>query len=105
MEQMDSLNELALQLGLAANSRNEAHLKQLVAAQINKMITDDFHSLIVLLYRVDISEGRLKKILSDHPGTDAGWLITDLLIERQEQKIRSRRDHQRDHDIPEEDKW
>lgn len=66
-------------------------LEAILADRINRMITDDFNGLIQLLYRVDVSEPNLKKILRENAGTDAGLLIARLILERQWQKIETRR--------------
>jgi hypothetical protein len=76
-----------------------------LAAYINRLITDDFTGLINLLYRLDINESRLKRILTDNPQEDAGRLIAALMIERQQQKIQARQQFRSEDNIPEEDKW
>jgi hypothetical protein len=44
--------------------------------------------------------------LQQHPAQDAATIIADLIIERQLQKIKSRRQFsRRDDNISEEDKW
>ena len=35
-----------------------------------------------LLYRIDVSEAKLKKVLHENPNEDAAGLIADLIIER-----------------------
>lgn len=73
---------------------------------INQLIADDFPKLVYLLYAVDVSENKLKQLLADHPNEDAGKLIAVLMLERQEQKRKSREQYkQSEQDIPEEDKW
>ena len=57
---------------------------------INEMILHHFDQLIQLLYRIDVDEMKLKKILKDHPAEDAGMIIAQLIIERQVQKINLR---------------
>ena len=59
--------------------------------KINHLITSDFHSLVNILYRMDVSETRISSALSGHPGTDAAKLIADLMLERQAEKIKSRK--------------
>lgn len=76
-----------------------------LVAFMNKLITDDFAGLINLLYRLDISESKLKLLLTDNPGEDAGKLIATLIIERQQQKIKTREQFRREENIPDEDKW
>jgi hypothetical protein len=58
---------------------------------INDLINKDFNALIQLLYRIDVNEKKLKTILKQHQGEDASILITDLIIQRQLQKISTRK--------------
>jgi hypothetical protein len=59
--------------------------------KINHLITSDFHSLVNILYRMDVSESRISSALSGHPGTDSAKLIADLMLERQAEKIETRK--------------
>ena len=80
--------------------------REQLAAAINDCILTDFDKLLQILYRLDIDEARLRALLNEIPGKDAGIIIADLIIDRQAQKIKSRRQfNQRDNDINEEDKW
>lgn len=76
-----------------------------LAVHINRFITDDFSGLINLLYRLDISEAKLKKLLSEHPEEDAGRIIAELIVERQQQKLQARQQFHREENIPEDEKW
>ena len=58
---------------------------------INDLIQHDFQRLVSVLYRVDIEENKLKKILKEQQGTDAAEIITSLIIERERQKIETRK--------------
>jgi hypothetical protein len=49
---------------------------------INDLIKEDFSKLVQLLYRIDVSEAKLKNILKEHPNEDAGKLIAQIVIER-----------------------
>lgn len=83
---------------------NKIHNKLSVA--INELILSDFDKLVLLLYRLDVDEKKLRTILKEKPGTDAGNTIANLIIERQVQKIESRQQSsQRDNTISEEEKW
>jgi hypothetical protein len=66
-------------------------LERVLAERINTLITADFNRLISLLYRIDDSETKLKQLLRENAGTDAGLLIARLILERQWQKIETRR--------------
>lgn len=81
-------------------------LREKLSRYINDLAENNFQKLVSVLYRIDISESRLKKLLKKNPGINAGNIIADLIIERQEQKIKSRQQFsQRDKNIDEEDKW
>jgi hypothetical protein len=96
-------NEFALEL---PGKIEWEELRGQLATTINLLINDNFQKLVSLLYRVDVSESRLKNLLKDHPDQDAGLIIADLIIERQLQKIKSRRETtKRDNEIDEKDKW
>ena len=53
-----------------------------LANAINELIKKDFSKLVQLLYRIDVSEAKLKYILQAHPNEDAGKLIATVVIER-----------------------
>jgi len=80
-------------------------LKEKIRELVNDLVETDFNQLIQLLYRVDVNENKLKKLLSDNPHTDAAVLITDLLIERQLEKMRLRASSKNQDDIADEEKW
>ena len=70
-------------------SKNE--LQQKLTAFINELIVNDFQRLITILYRIDVDEKKLKRILLENAGTDAGEIIASLIIEREIQKIETRK--------------
>jgi hypothetical protein len=77
-----------------------------LASKINSLLTSDFNKLVSILYRMDVSEKKLKQLLQDNPATDAGKLIAELMIEREAEKIKSRKEFkQRDRNIDEDEKW
>jgi hypothetical protein len=80
-------------------------LRQQLVILVNDLLVHDFQKLVLLLYRVDVSEKKLKNLLSLHPQTDAAEIIAGLLIERQEEKKESRASFKKDRDIPEDEKW
>ncbi|MBK6936201.1 MAG: hypothetical protein IPH18_04430 [Chitinophagaceae bacterium] len=80
-------------------------LREAVAGQISPLITNDFNKLLSLLYRIDINENKLKNMLAKNPGTDAALLIADLVIERQLQKIESRKMFNQQKGANDEEKW
>lgn len=95
-------NDLRLQL---ATSLSLEELKEKMVIEINEMINHDFEKLVSLLYRIDVDENKMKYLLQQGQGENAATLITDLIIERQLQKIRNRNGSKTDKDIPEDEKW
>jgi hypothetical protein len=56
----------------------------------NTLIENDFNKLVSLLYRVDVPENDLRRILKENPDENAGKIISLLVIKRLLQKVRSR---------------
>jgi hypothetical protein len=83
-------------------------LEALLAERINTMIREDFSELVQWLYRVDVNESKLRQLLRDSDGPvasgpeggqgreDAGKIIARLVMERQWQKIETRRKYSGD---------
>lgn len=80
-------------------------LKTRLANHINELIQNDFERLVFILYRIDVSETKLKLLIKENPNSDAGIIIADLVMERQLQKIRSRQEHRLDENISDDEKW
>ncbi|MEO9022279.1 MAG: hypothetical protein ABI237_11270 [Ginsengibacter sp.] len=94
-----------------SGSMEETSVKEVRAqliALINELINKDFHALVQLLYRIDVDERKIKHCLDQQREEDSSPVIADLIIERQLQKIESRkffsrgRDKSRESD---EEKW
>lgn len=93
-------------MGLALSPRLRLEeIRKELTGHINHLINEDFGQLVSLLYRIDVSESRIRQLLDQQQGENAAGLIADLIIERQIQKIRSRQQFSRDTDIPDEEKW
>jgi hypothetical protein len=60
---------------------------------INNLIQHDFQKLVMLLYRIDVSETKLRLLLKENPGENSAKMIAHLIIERQKQKINSRKEY------------
>lgn len=95
----------SLEISLSASISLE-ELKEKLTSHINHLINHDFEKLAFYLYRIDVNETKMKILLAQRDGENAAGLITDLVIERQLQKIKSRQQfRQRGNDIDEENKW
>jgi hypothetical protein len=72
-------------------SAAKEELRRKLEVYVNDLLVNDFQQLVQLLYRIDVREAKLKALLHQHKDTDAAVLLTNLMIERQEEKARSRK--------------
>ena len=88
------------------NSLDEEGLVSALAVHINDLIVHDFPRLINMLYMLDVSEIKIKQMLLENKGTDAGIMLAHLVVERQKQKQKTRDLFKsRANDIPDEERW
>ena len=96
-------NELAIEL---PDNISMEDLTGAIAIEVNHLIDKNFQKLVGILYRMDVSEPKLKNLLANHPQADAGIIIAQLMIERQLQKIATRKQYRQNNgNVNEEDKW
>ena len=88
-----------------ADSLTLDQLEELLAETLNGWIRSDFNKLVQLLYRIDISETRLRSLLEENTESDTGLLIARLILERQWQKIQTRRSFKPGDTISDEERW
>lgn len=98
--------QIILITGKELSSENsDALFRENLAAYIRNLINSDFQKLISILYRLDVSEKKLKNLLAQ-TNSDAGFVIADAIIERQSEKIISRKNFSSPgKNISEEEKW
>ena len=94
--------DLAVDLPLNATHQE---LVAKLSVYINELIQNNFQQLVFILYKIDVSETKLKLLLQESPNENAGKLIAELIIERQQQKLSSRKNFRPNEDIPDEEKW
>lgn len=88
------------------DKKSYVEVKDQLAEYINHLINHDFDKLITYLYRIDVSEQKLKLLLRENQQEDAAHIIASLIIERQEQKIKTREFFsQQASNYDEEEKW
>ncbi len=72
---------------------------------INYLIINDFEKLIYALYRIDVSEAKIKNLLINKSDTSAAELIADAIIERQLEKKESKEKYKQPKPNNIEDAW
>lgn len=81
-------------------------LRQKLILLINELINKDFHSLIQLLYRIDVSEKKIRTFLDEDKERDSATILADLIIERKLEKAESRqRFSNKSNPQSDEEKW
>ncbi len=90
-----------------ATTLSYEEVEAVLTEKINRLIRDDFGGLVQILYRIDVEEPRLRYLLQQHKGEDAGKIIAGLIIQRLQQKLITRRGYGagNNDNIPEEDRW
>jgi len=108
MNHDEPIQATAKELEIMGRTENTDQLREAIIERVRELIHSDFQKLVNILYRMDVSETKLKRMLEENPDSDAGVIITELIIERQAQKIAIRKaqggNFPKDN-IPEEDKW
>jgi hypothetical protein len=79
--------------------------RALFTEHIGGLLRSDFNQLLSLLYRVDVEEKKLRRLLEDRPTTDAAVLITDAIITRVREKMVSRLKYKPSPPRDEEERW
>lgn len=95
MENSKALNTVVNNLDLLElNSEQKSNAEQfaILVGFIDDLIRNDFNRLVSILYRIDISEAKLKQKLAENTDNTipAAETIALLFIEREEEKILSR---------------
>ncbi len=111
MENKNSVDEIVHELqkydaAITINGNTQSDLKRSLSIYLNHLIITDFSRLLTLLYLLDVSEKKLSQLLHSNGSLNAGDLIADLVIERQLQKIETRKQFTAaDKEIPDEERW
>jgi hypothetical protein len=101
-----SLPEKILAVSSLIDKRNDEELHQKLVVLINELINKDFHALVQLLYRIDVYEKKIRLCLNKNSNEDSASIIADLIIERQHEKMESRKNFSKNQNREsEEEKW
>lgn len=80
-------------------------IRSSLSRYLNDLLLHDFSALVQVLYRVDVTEARVKSVLQQQPGTDAGDLLADLLLQRLEEKRKTVTSFQHPPAASDEERW
>lgn len=110
LEQNAIIKELVIEfekfnLSFSIEISSIPQLKKELSGILNYLITTDFSRLIAILYRLDISEKKLKESLRTTVDRSAGDIVADMIVERQAQKIITRKSLKSNDSSCNEEKW
>jgi hypothetical protein len=78
------------------HSRPDRNLiREQLAIMIAHLIQTNFEKLCQAMYRLDISESKFHVVITENPAAEIPYLLADLVIEREIQKIRTREMYKR----------
>ncbi len=96
-EIITAINQLQIQ--------NREEIRNRLIFLLNELMNKNFTSLVRLLYQVDVSEKKINEVLKSNRQEDSAPLIADLIIERQIQKLESRKHFSPNKDSGNEERW
>lgn len=73
---------------------NIENLEDLLTKFFQELIDFEFERLLIILYRLDVSEGKVKSMLAIDGPANAARNIAILVIEREQKKIVTRKEYQ-----------
>lgn len=97
--------EALLKLNHQLTALQKLEIKEQLIDYVNYLLLHDFNKLVQILYRVDVDEKKLKELLQQNANTDAAVIVADLLVQRQEEKIKAKEQFKSDENISDEEKW
>ncbi len=67
-----------------------AELRKILIRRIEELIDKNPERLLWILYRIDVSEQKVKQALTENASLDYSAVLADLIIQRQLEKIKTR---------------
>jgi hypothetical protein len=83
-------NTLDIQADLVQSTQNEAELLHLIELYVQELVNSNFEKLLLILYRLDISEKKVKEAIDLGGPENASKQIATLILEREKEKVATR---------------
>ena len=92
-----SYEMVSLEKDISSEEQSYEELKSKLASYLNNLMTTDFNKLVSILYRIDIAQEKAMAELAENTQREtAGETLARLIIERQLQKVITRRKYRND---------
>lgn len=95
-------NEFAISI---VHNSSRKDMEGVLSEYIDHLIDKDFGKLLTILYRIDVSELKLRQVLEENAGEHASDLIAKLILDRQLEKIKTREKFKSNPEEPNEERW
>ena len=98
MSEEESINFEGIEKGLLGNQSldNESQVLEMIRARVDELLEKDPELLMSYLYRLDILEVDLKKVLDKNSGIPIVEGFSQLIFKRQLQRVASKRKYKQD---------
>ncbi|HET7119270.1 MAG TPA: hypothetical protein VFI29_22435 [Hanamia sp.] len=100
-----SIPEKIISVSNSIEGKPVEEIREQLIVLINELINKDFQALIQLLYRIDVDEKKIRYYLDENTNVDSSTVLADLIIERQLQKIKSKKHFGEKKHESDEEKW
>lgn len=84
------LGNLEEKMMIPASGIDRQVIREKLALLIAHLMESNFEKLCQAMYRLDVSESRFDRVMSEKPLAEIPYAIADLVIEREMQKVRTR---------------
>ncbi len=70
------------------------------------LLANNFQQLVQILYRIDVSETKMKEQLANHQGVRTETIVAQMIVDRMLQSLQSRKNQPPQHKpVDDEEKW
>lgn len=79
---------LDVENSLVSTYHSEEDLLNWLSSYIDDLVVHDFNGLLLLLYRIDVSESKVREVLEvDQAKNYSSRILAEMILERQKQKL------------------
>lgn len=89
-------NSLQLRPDLVEKVNTDGELLKLIEELVTELVNHDFERLLLMLYRLDVSEQKVKQAIDAAGPTNASRNIAELIMAREKEKAVSREQYKTD---------
>jgi hypothetical protein len=73
---------------------NEEQLREALTQAIVRLLLNDMEKLLTILYRIDVSERKVKEVFAQHDPKLIAPQLSELILKREAEKVKTRNTYQ-----------